>query len=281
MPVRKPDWLKIKIQRNEALDEVNETLRQLSLHTVCEEANCPNLMECFSRRTATFLILGNTCTRNCTFCNVQKGRPQPLDRSETVNVAQAVAKLNLRHVVITSVTRDDLPDGGASQFAMVIEKIKEMNKKIAIEVLIPDFRGDFAALSRVIEAKPEIINHNVETVPRLYSEVRPMAVYQRSLGLLKNVKALDKDMLTKSGLMVGLGEKPKEVKETMYDLRSVGCDILTIGQYLSPSKFHHPVIEYVHPDVFDEYKQIGLTLGFRYVAAGPLVRSSYNADKMT
>lgn len=227
------------------------------------------------------MILGNTCTRNCTFCNVQKGRPQPLDRSETVNVAQAVAKLNLRHVVITSVTRDDLPDGGASQFAMVIEKIKEMNKKIAIEVLIPDFRGDFAALSRVIEAKPEIINHNVETVPRLYSEVRPMAVYQRSLGLLKNVKALDKDMLTKSGLMVGLGEKPKEVKETMYDLRSVGCDILTIGQYLSPSKFHHPVIEYVHPDVFDEYKQIGLTLGFRYVAAGPLVRSSYNADKMT
>lgn len=280
MLTRKPDWLRIKFQGNDALKEVNNMLRQLSLHTVCEEASCPNLMECFSKKTATFLILGNICTRNCTFCNVSKGNPNLVDTAEPANIAQAVAKLSLKHVVITSVTRDDLPDGGATQYSLVIEKIKELGKNIIVEVLIPDFRGDSAALSIVVQAKPKIINHNIETVPRLYSEVRPKAAYQRSLELLKNIKILDKKMLIKSGIMVGLGETAEEVEQVMRDLRGARCDILTIGQYLSPSKDHHPVINYVHPDHFDKYRQIGLSLGFRYVASSPLVRSSYHAEDM-
>ena len=281
MQIRKPDWLKIRLQGNGALNEVNKMLKELSLHTVCEEANCPNLMECFSKKTATFLILGNICTRNCNFCNVSKGTPLPvLDEAEPANVVAAVAKLNLKHVVITSVTRDDLPDGGAGQYALIIEKIKELDNKIIVEVLIPDFQGDINALSIVVQAQPRIINHNIETVPRLYSEVRPMAVYQRSLDLLRNVKTLDEKMLSKSGIMVGLGETSAEVEEVMRDLRSVGCDILTIGQYLAPSKSHHPVVEYIHPDIFAKYKEIGLSLGFRFVASGPLVRSSYHAEDM-
>lgn len=281
MLTRKPDWLKIKFQGAAALTEVNTMLRQLSLHTVCEEANCPNLMECFSKKTATFLILGNICTRNCTFCNVSKGQPQEgVDLAEPANVAQAVAKLNLKHVVITSVTRDDLPDGGASQYALIIEKIRELDPRIVVEVLIPDFQGDSTALSIVVQAQPRIINHNIETVPRLYSEVRPKAAYQRSLDLLKNVKILDENMLSKSGLMVGLGETPEEVEQVMRDLRGVGCDLLTIGQYLAPSPSHHPVIEYIHPNFFAFYRNMGLSLGFRYVASSPLVRSSYHAEEM-
>lgn len=281
MQTRKPDWLKIRLQGNGALNEVNEMLKELSLHTVCEEANCPNLMECFSKKTATFLILGNICTRNCTFCNVAKGTPlSVLDEAEPANVVAAVAKLNLKHVVITSVTRDDLPDGGATQYALIIEKIRDLDNKIISEVLIPDFQGDLNALSIVVQAQPRIINHNVETVPRLYSEVRPMAVYQRSLDLLRNVKTLDENMLSKSGIMVGLGETSAEVEQVMRDLRSVGCDILTIGQYLAPSKSHHPVVEYIHPDIFAKYKEFGLSLGFRFVASSPLVRSSYHAEDM-
>ncbi len=280
MHTKKPDWLKVKIHGSEALNEVYNMLRQLSLHTVCEEANCPNIMECFSKKTATLMILGNICTRNCTFCAVSKGRPQPPDQEEPVHVAQAVATLNLQHVVITSVTRDDLTDGGAGQFAMVIEKLHELNQHVIVEVLIPDLKGDPAALSQIIKAKPKIINHNIETIPRLYPEVRPMAVYQRSLGLLKNVKLSNADILTKSGFMVGLGEKTEEVIQLMRDLRNTNCDILTIGQYLAPSPSHHPVIEYIHPDIFERYRQTALQLGFRHVASGPLVRSSYHANQM-
>lgn len=279
MDQRKPDWLRIKFHGGKSREEVEEMLGRLSLHTVCEEANCPNMGECFSRRTATFMILGNFCTRNCTFCNVRKHVPQPADPEEPMRVAQAVRELNLRHVVITSVTRDDLPDGGAGHFAEVIRKIKELDKNVVVEVLIPDFEGSFGALSKVAEAKPEIINHNVETVPRLYPAVRPMAVYERSLELLRNVKALNADILSKSGIMVGLGETESEVLEVFRDLREAGCDILTVGQYLAPSKQHHPVVEYIHPDIFEKYKEEALKMGFKYVASAPLVRSSYLADK--
>lgn len=277
---KKPDWLKIKIQRGQELSQVEELLKRLSLHTVCEEANCPNLMECFNRKTATFMILGKVCTRNCTFCNVTKGQTEPLDPEEPAHVAQAVKELNLKHVVITSVTRDDLQDGGAGHFSKVIGKIKELDKKVVVEVLIPDFQGDSTALSKVVKAKPEIINHNVETVPVLYPSIRPMAVYERSLELLRNVKAMDSNILTKSGIMLGLGEKEQEVVEVLRDLREADCDLLTIGQYLSPSKHHHTVVEYVHPEIFEKYRELGMELGFKHVASSPLVRSSYHADKV-
>ena len=279
MEQRKPDWLRIKSYSGTSRSDVEEILKRLSLHTVCEEANCPNMGECFSRSTATFMILGNFCTRDCTFCNVQKNEPQAVDPTEPIRVAKAVRELNLKHIVITSVTRDDLPDGGAGHFAKVIESIKELDKNVVVEVLIPDFQGSLEALSKVAEAKPEIINHNVETVPHLYSEVRPMAVYARSLELLRNVKALDGNIYSKSGIMVGLGETEHEVLDVFRDLRDVGCDFLTIGQYLAPSKKHHPVVEYIHPDLFQRYKEQALNIGFKYVASGPLVRSSYLADK--
>lgn len=280
MVERKPEWLKITYRGGPNREETEKLLSSLSLHTVCEEANCPNLMECFNRKTATFMILGCTCTRNCTFCDVQKGRPQTVDPEEPLHVAQAVKDLNLRHVVITSVTRDDLPDGGAGHFAEVINSIRDLNSdKIKIEVLIPDFQGSIEALNIVTDAKPAIINHNVETVPRLYPEVRPMANYRRSLELLANIKKLDGSIYSKSGIMVGLGEEEDEVIQVMKDLRVVDCDFLTIGQYLAPSKKHHRVVEYIHPDVFERYKAKGVELGFKYVASAPLVRSSYMADK--
>ncbi|HHW49338.1 MAG TPA: lipoyl synthase [Clostridiaceae bacterium] len=277
--VRKPEWLKIKVQNTEELAEVERILRKLSLNTVCDEANCPNKMECFSKKTATFMILGRVCTRNCTFCNVSKEKPTVVDEEEPAHVAEAVKELGLRHVVITSVTRDDIPDGGSGHFAEVIKRVRDVNKDVIIEVLIPDFKGDEAALLKVVDAKPHIINHNIETVPRLYPEVRPMAVYERSLKLLENVKAMDRSIYTKSGIMLGLGEKKEEVIKVFEDLRSVDCDFLTIGQYLSPSKRHHPVVEYIHPDEFERYKEISLNMGFKYVASGPLVRSSYQAEK--
>jgi len=277
--MQKPEWLKIRVKTGQKYDYVENMLKRLSLNTVCEEAACPNRMECFERKTATFMILGSNCTRNCTFCNVTKCAPEPVDSMEPLHVAQGVKELGLKHVVITSVTRDDLEDGGAGHFADVINEIKKVDDKVVIEVLIPDFKGDEKALQKVVKAKPRIINHNVETVPRLYGEVRPMAVYKRSLEVLKNVKTMDKNIITKSGIMLGLGEKKDEVIDVMKDLREVGCDLLTIGQYLSPSKKHHPVIEYVHPDVFEEYKVIGEKLGFKFVASSPLVRSSYLADK--
>lgn len=278
MDQRKPDWLRIKVSGQNTA-EVEAVLSRLSLHTVCEEANCPNRLECFSRKTATFMILGRICTRNCTFCNVEKGCTQPVDPNEPMNVAKAVRELQLRHVVITSVTRDDLPDGGAGHFAAVMEKIKELDDKVVVETLIPDFQGDGNALLTVVKARPEVINHNVETAPELYPSVRPMAVYRRSLELLKNVKSMDAGIYTKSGMMLGLGEKEREVLEVLEDLRAVGCDILTIGQYLAPSKKHHPVVEYIHPDIFGKYKEEAMKMGFRYVASGPLVRSSYLADR--
>jgi len=277
---RKPDWLRIRVRGDHNFTETENILRSLSLNTVCEEANCPNRLECFNKKTATFMILGRTCTRNCTFCNVEKNAPEPVNPKEPENVAKAVAKMKLKHVVITSVTRDDLPDGGARHFAKVIAEIKKLDDRVIIEVLIPDFKGDEEALLEVIRAKPHIINHNVETVPSLYHEVRPLAVYERSLKLLSDVKKYDGNIYTKSGIMLGLGEKKEQVIEVLKDLRKADCDLLTIGQYLAPSKKHHPVIEYIHPDTFEEYKKIGYELGFKYVASAPLVRSSYHAAEV-
>jgi len=279
--MNKPDWLRIRYNGERNLEQVENILKRLSLNTVCEEAGCPNLGECFSRKTATFMILGNMCTRNCTFCKVTKGHTQPVDPEEPLKVAEAVKELGLKHVVITSVTRDDLPDGGASHYAEVIKKIRELNDSVVIEVLIPDFQGDDNALEKVVQAKPEIINHNIETVSRLYPTVRPLAVYNRSLRLLSKVKEMDKSIFTKSGIMVGLGEMELEVVQTMTDLRASDCDFLTIGQYLAPTSNHHPVVKYIHPDVFERYKNIAYKLGFRFVASAPLVRSSYHADQVT
>ena len=226
------------------------------------------------------MILGKNCTRNCTFCNVTKGKPEKVDEKEPFNVAQAVDKLKLKYAVITSVTRDDLEDGGASHFASVVEEIRKINKNITVEILIPDFKGSETALKKVVNSKPNVINHNVETTPALYKEVRPMAVYKRSLELLKRVKIMDSSILTKSGFMLGLGEKEEDIIEVLKDLRKVDCDIVTIGQYLPPSAKHHPVVEYVHPDQFKKYKKIALELGFKFVSSSPLVRSSYHAEEM-
>jgi lipoic acid synthetase len=276
----KPDWLRIRVQSGGNLTDVEGMLQRLSLHTVCEEANCPNRMECFGRRTATFMILGGQCTRNCTFCNVSKGAPEPVDAGEPRRVAEAVRELGLKHVVVTSVTRDDLPDGGAAHFAQTILEIKAIAPDTTIEVLIPDFKGSLPALRQVLGAGPDVLNHNVETVPRLYPEVRPMADYARSLELLRRAKQLGPaGTRTKSGMMLGLGEAKEEVLQSMRDLREVGCDFLTLGQYLAPSKLHHPVVEYVHPDVFEEYRVLGEEMGFGFIASAPLVRSSYMAER--
>jgi lipoic acid synthetase len=277
---RKPEWLRIDLNKGRSLDYVKEILQRFSLNTVCEEANCPNRMECFSKKTATFMILGSQCSRNCRFCNVTHAAPQPIDPEEPKNVAKAAVELGLKHVVITSVTRDDLPDGGAKHFSKVIKEIKALKSDMVVEVLIPDFRGSLMALETVVKAKPEILNHNVETVPRLYSEVRPEALYERSLELLARVKSIDSSVLTKSGIMVGLGEKEEEVIQVFKDLRTAGCDFLTIGQYLAPSTKHYPVVEYITPELFQRYKEIALSLGFSFVASAPLVRSSYNAAEM-
>ena len=275
----KPDWLRIKAQGDENLTIVEGIINRLSLHTVCSEANCPNRMACFNKRTATFMILGSTCTRNCTFCTVMKGLPQPVDSDEPRHVAHGIKELGLKHAVITSVTRDDLPDGGAAHFAETIREIRNADAHVTIEVLIPDFGGNTASIQAVVNAKPDIINHNIETVPRLYPQVRPMAVYDRSIALLKYIKQLDSSIFTKSGIMLGLGERQQEVVQSMKDLHGVHCDFLTIGQYLAPSKNHHPVVAYIHPDIFDNYRVIGEEIGFSYVASAPLVRSSYMADE--
>ncbi|MCG0278176.1 MAG: lipoyl synthase [Thermanaeromonas sp.] len=263
------------------VEATRRLLEELKLNTVCQSALCPNLAECFARRTATFMILGDTCTRNCRFCAVQSGRPQPPDPDEPRRVALAAAKLGLKHVVITSVTRDDLPDGGAGQFAATIKSIREHLPGAVIEVLTPDFQGRGEALAKVLEAGPHIFNHNIETVPRLYPEVRPGASYQRSLEVLKQVKEMAPGTYTKSGLMVGLGETTEEVEQVMNDLRKVNCDILTIGQYLRPSPQHLEVKEYIRPEVFDYYATRGRKMGFLYVAAAPFVRSSYNAAEFS
>lgn len=280
MDSRKPKWLRVKYRSSDEVMEVHRLMKSLSLNTVCQEAGCPNLMECFGRKIATFMILGKYCTRNCRFCNVESNQPQPVDPQEPEHVAKAVSELGLKHVVITSVTRDDLPDGGASHFVNVIEAIRTRNEQVTIEVLIPDFQGNVKALAKVVAAKPQIINHNVETIPRLYKSVRPQAIYQRSIQLLYQVKLLDPNILTKSGIMVGLGETIDEVRDVLVDLHDADCDLLTIGQYLAPSKTHYPVFAYVTPTVFKQYEQIGRSLGFKHVESGPLVRSSYHADQM-
>lgn len=272
--IRKPEWLKKRIDPV-AEAQMSALLRSLALHTVCEDANCPNRSECFKNRTATFMILGDICTRGCRYCAVSKGAPQPLDPDEPARLAEAAETLGLKHVVVTSVTRDDLPDGGASHFARTVEAIRLRLPLSSIEVLIPDFLGSESALQTVIASCPDIINHNVETVPSLYLTARPQADYARSLALLRRVKRAG--LVSKTGLMVGLGESRAEVLALVDDLVAASCDMLTIGQYLQPSKQHLPVAEYIAPQQFDEYKAIALQKGIRYVASGPFVRSSYHA----
>ena len=311
--LRKPDWLKLRVRCGANLSAVNEILERHALNTVCTEANCPNRMECYNKRTATFMILGAICTRNCAFCNVTPGRPENLDPDEPRRLALAAKEMGLRYVVVTSVTRDDLPDGGSGHFAAVIRELKARIPGVMVEVLIPDFQSDGEALRRVVQAEPDVLNHNLETVPRLYRDVRPRAVYHRSLKLLERAKAFSLPapagetrpspaiapsispaeredgspsgtlgrLQTKSGIMVGLGETTEEVHEVLRDLRKADCDFLTIGQYLAPSKEHYPVAEYVDPAVFAGYRRYALSLGFRGVAAAPFVRSSYNAAEMT
>jgi len=277
----KPEWLKIRPPSGEKYLMIKGLKEGLELHTVCEEAHCPNIYECWGGGTATFMVMGDLCTRHCRFCAVKSGRPNGyLDPLEPVKLAYAIRRMNLRYVVVTSVDRDDLEDGGASHFAACIREIRRLNPSIYIEVLIPDFRDDVEALKRVVEARPHVVAHNIETVRRLTPAVRdPRAGYDQSLAVLENIKKLDGGIYTKSSIMVGLGETKEEVVSAMKDLRGVGVDFLTIGQYLQPSKGHIPVKEYVHPDVFEEYRLIGESLGFKYVASGPLVRSSYKAGE--
>jgi len=274
---RRPEWLKLSPLDPAILNKMRRLMRDLKLHTICESAQCPNQTECFRQATATFMILGDTCTRNCTFCAVKKGKPLAPDPQEPKHLVAAVDKLGLRYVVITSVTRDDLPDGGASHFTQTIGAIHKYEPDIKVEALVPDFKGCLSALQTVIDACPTVLNHNVETVPRLYPQVRPQARYQRSLALLEQTKLLDSGLLTKSGLMLGLGEERQEVIAVMTDLRQAGCDVLTIGQYLQPSLRHYKLVRYVPPEDFAEYQNLGKEMGFISVIAGPLVRSSFHA----
>lgn len=274
----KPDWLKKKLNADRSrLSEIKVMLRSLRLNTVCEEAKCPNIGECFASRTATFMILGNVCTRNCRFCAVSKGIPGSPDPKEPENISRAVHVLKLRHAVITSVTRDDLDDGGASQFVDVVRELRKNCPDTTIELLIPDLNGNWKALERIVREHPDVLNHNVETVPSLYVSVRPGATYERSIGLLRRVKEIDSSIITKSGIMVGLGEDEDEVKSVIEDLIGAGCSMLTIGQYLQPSHKHLPVVEYITPEQFESYRIFALERGFSFVASGPLVRSSYHA----
>jgi lipoic acid synthetase len=279
-PKHKPEWLRRRFNFKCSVTEVNDLLVDLKLNTVCKEAHCPNQLECFGNHTATFMILGDHCTRNCTFCAVNYGSQEPPDSDEPKAVAEAVSLLGLKYVVLTSVTRDDLADGGAAHFAATIRAIRKLGNEISIEVLVPDFQGSAEALATVLAAAPAVLNHNLETVPRLYPAVRPQADYHRSLRLLEEVKRLAPGTVSKSGFMVGLGEKREEVSALLGDLRKVGCDLVTIGQYLRPSREHHPVVEYIHPDIFQSYGVEAQSLGFLGVASGPYVRSSYQAEKL-
>ncbi len=278
--MKKPHWLKKRIPSFQDLLKVQSILNEKGLHTVCEEARCPNRGDCFSRGTATLLILGDVCTRNCGFCAVRHGTPPPPEEDEPQRVARAVKGMGIRYAVITSVTRDDLPDGGASFFARTIEAIRKEDQEIKVEVLVPDFRGDRSSLETVLRANPDVLNHNVETVQRLYSKVRPQANYERSLSLLKMSKELKPNIITKSGFMLGLGETHEEVLELMEDLRRVGCHFLTIGQYLQPRPDRLPVERFVPPEEFEEYRKIGREMAFEAVASSPFVRSSFHASQM-
>jgi lipoic acid synthetase len=275
--VRRPQWLRLSTLDPTILGPMRRLTHDLELHTVCESAHCPNRSDCFSRGTAAFMILGDTCTRHCTFCGVRKGRPQDPDPQEPQHIVEAINALKLSYVVVTSVTRDDLPDGGAAHFARTIRAIHDYNRAIAVEVLIPDFGGSRSALQAILSARPAVLNHNLETVPRLYPEVRPEAEYRRSLEVLSRGRLLGDDLLIKSGIMLGLGESQREVVELMTDLRQAGCDVLTIGQYLPPSRRHHELVRYVSPEEFVEYENIGKDMGFVSVFSGPLVRSSFHA----
>ena len=275
---RRPEWLRVKFFNGPNYQDLKRIMRTLGLNTVCESARCPNMGECWEHRTATFMILGDVCTRACGFCAVPSGKPaEPPDEHEPERVAEAASLMGLRYAVVTSVNRDDQPDGGAAIFARTISGIRERVPGCKVEVLIPDFRGDWQALETVVAARPDVLNHNTETVPRLYRQVRKGAVYERSLELLRRAKALSPAMPTKTGLMLGLGETREEVLEAMQDLAAQGTDILTLGQYLQPTREHLPIARYVHPDEFAEYKQLGAAMGFAHIEAGPLVRSSYHA----
>lgn len=273
---KKPEWLKVRYNQD-AVNEVAALMRDLKLNTVCKEANCPNLGECYQKHTSTFMILGSVCTRNCRFCNVATGHPLPPDPEEPMNVAKAAKKLRLRHVVLTCSTRDDLPDGGAEQFAKCVRAIREVCPGTTVETLISDMKGDHAALDTVIAAHPEVMNHNVETVKELQGAVRPQARYERSLGVLRYCKEQDPTLLTKTGFMVGLGETEEQISRLMDDILETGCDILTIGQYLQPSPQHYPLARYATPEDFARWKELALAKGFRHVASAPLARSSYKA----
>ncbi|MCU0540309.1 MAG: lipoyl synthase [Desulfobacterales bacterium] len=278
-PGRKPVWLKRRLPTGEAFHQVQALIDSGRLHTVCQEAKCPNIWECFSHRTATFLIMGERCTRNCGFCAVAAGPPGPLDPDEPARVAAAADRMGLGYIVVTSVTRDDLADGGAAHFAAVIEALRRRIPAAEIEVLIPDFQGDAAALSTVLSARPSVLNHNVETVPRLYPRVRPRADYRRSLELLRRAAMTAPGIPVKSGLMLGLGEEPGEIRQTLRELHRTGCRILTLGQYLRPSPQHLPVERYLPPEEFEEWRREALAIGFSEAASGPFVRSSYHAKE--
>ena len=277
----KPDWLRVKAPQWQRVGTVKEILRDLNLNTVCEEASCPNIGECFNAGTATFLIMGPACTRACPYCDIDfEKKPKPLDPTEPLRLAEAVRRLGLNHVVITSVNRDDLPDGGASQFVSCIEEIRTISPKTTIEVLIPDLCGNWEALTLIIQAKPEVLNHNTETIPRLYRRIRPQGKYERSLELLQRSRELAPWIYTKSGIMVGLGETDAEVRAVMQDLRSVDCDILTIGQYLQPSQKHLGVHEFITPAQFNVWREFGESIGFLQIVSSPLTRSSYHAEQV-
>ena len=276
-PMRRPDWIRVRAPSGETYEWLQSLMRKKALHTVCEEAGCPNMGECWGSGTATFLMMGDICTRTCGFCDIKHGQPALLDWAEPERVAQAVRSMELKHAVITSVNRDERKDGGAPIFAMVIRRIRQLSPGTSVEVLIPDFKGSAEALKIVMDARPEILNHNVETVPRLFKLVQPQDNYQWSEATLTHARLLDQEVLTKSGIMVGLGEALDEVKETMRDLRSWGVSILTIGQYLQPSRKHLPIARYYTPEEFAELKAFGLEIGFSWVESGPLVRSSYHA----
>lgn len=277
----KPEWLRVKAPQWERVGNVKEILRDLELNTVCEEASCPNIGECFKAGTATFLIMGPACTRACPYCDIDfEKKPQPLDPTEPTRLAEAVRRMGLNHVVITSVNRDDLPDGGASQFVSCVQAVRAISPGTTIEVLIPDLCGNWEALEGILQAQPEVLNHNTETVPSLYRRVRPQGNYQRSLELLRRTRELAPWVYTKSGVMVGLGETDAEIRQVMQDLRNVDCDILTIGQYLQPSSKHLNIHSFVTPTQFDAWRHFGETLGFLQVVASPLTRSSYHAEQV-
>jgi lipoic acid synthetase len=277
---RHPDWLKVRIGGGDQFVKMKSLLRKAKLHTICEEAKCPNIAECFECGTAVFLILGDICTRNCRYCNVKHGIPLSLDPNEPIEVAESVKKLGLNYVVITSVTRDDLNDGGASVFYDCIKEVKKMNKDCKVEVLIPDFKGSKKSLEKIIDSKPDVTNHNIEVVQELFHDIRPEGDYQTSLDVLDSIKKIDENMKSKSGFMIGLGETKNQIIKTMKDLIEAEVDFLTIGQYLQPSKEHVEINKYYNPEEFEEFKRIALDMGFNHVESGPLVRSSYHAERV-